>query len=83
MKPRNESNFLVEITPEVMDELNRLYMHSDEEPIAELHYSPYWKNNQPQKDTRPHSRACGWQAHPHGSACSSNCPTCHGKEHQS
>lgn len=46
MKPRNENNFLVEITPEVMDELNRLYMHSDDEPIAELHYSPYWGNAQ-------------------------------------
>ena len=42
MKPHDEHNFLVEITPEVMDELNRLYMHSDEEPIVELHYSPYW-----------------------------------------
>lgn len=29
-------------------------------------------------DTRPHSRACGWRGHPHGSACSTNCPTCHG-----
>jgi len=30
-------------------------------------------------DTRPHSRACGVTTHPHGSACSDNCPTCHGK----
>lgn len=29
-------------------------------------------------DRRPHSKACGWQAHDHGSACSTNCPTCHG-----
>lgn len=43
MTPRNENNFLVEITPEVMNELNRIYMHSEEEPIAELHYSPYWR----------------------------------------
>lgn len=33
-----------------------------------------------QKDTRPHSRACGFMAHAHGNACSPNCPTCHGKE---
>ena len=26
----------------------------------------------------PHSRACGWREHEHGSACSSNCPTCGG-----
>jgi hypothetical protein len=43
MKPRNEENFLIEVTPEVMNELNQLYMHVDESPVAELHYSPYWK----------------------------------------
>lgn len=26
----------------------------------------------------PHSRACGWRNHDHGTACSTNCPTCHG-----
>lgn len=26
----------------------------------------------------PHSRACGMTPHSHGSACHSNCPTCHG-----
>jgi len=30
-------------------------------------------------DQRPHSRACGMHAHPHGPDCHSNCPTCHGK----
>lgn len=44
MTPINDKNFLVEITPEVMDELNHLYLHSDDKPIAELHYSPYWKS---------------------------------------
>lgn len=44
MKPHNEENYLVEITPEVMHELNLQYMKSDEEPIVELHYSPYWKD---------------------------------------
>ena len=27
----------------------------------------------------PHSRACGITNHPHGSLCSENCPSCHGK----
>ena len=26
----------------------------------------------------PHSRACGYRAHPHGPECHSNCPTCGG-----
>jgi hypothetical protein len=42
MKPRNENNFLIEVTPAVMNDLNYLYMNSDEEPVAELHFSPYW-----------------------------------------
>jgi hypothetical protein len=33
-----------------------------------------------QEDQRPHSRACGYQVHPHGNACHSNCPTCGGME---
>lgn len=32
------------------------------------------------RDRRPHSRACGWKSHPHGTQCSDNCPTCHGTE---
>jgi hypothetical protein len=31
-------------------------------------------------DERPHSRACGMHAHPHGDQCHSNCPTCHGEK---
>lgn len=27
----------------------------------------------------PHSRACGFRNHEHGTACSTNCPTCHGQ----
>ncbi len=42
MMPRDKSNYLVEITPDVMDELNRLYMHLEAEPVVELHYSPRW-----------------------------------------
>ena len=41
-QPHDKSNFLVEITPKVMDELYRLYAQSDEHPVVELHYSPYW-----------------------------------------
>lgn len=44
MKPRNKDNFLIEVTPEVMRELSDLYMHVDESPVVELHYSPYWKD---------------------------------------
>lgn len=33
-----------------------------------------------QVDRRPHSRACGGRAHPHGADCHSNCPTCHGAD---
>lgn len=29
----------------------------------------------------PHSRACGMALHPHGAACHSNCPTCHGDDY--
>lgn len=42
-QPTNKENFLIEVTPEVMDELRKLYMHVDESPVVELHYSPYWK----------------------------------------
>jgi hypothetical protein len=33
--------------------------------------APVW-----QEDRRPHSRACGAHAHPHGPDCDRNCPTC-------
>jgi hypothetical protein len=26
----------------------------------------------------PHSRACGWRLHDHGTECHTNCPTCEG-----
>lgn len=31
----------------------------------------------PAIDDRPHSRACGWEIHPHGPRCHGTCPTCH------
>ena len=54
--PHDKDNFLIEVTPEVMSELNRLYMHSDDEPVVELHYSPYWKElkDKDSKDTPDH-----------------------------
>lgn len=45
MTPHNESNFLIEVTPEQLDELRKIYQYVDEEGYVELHYSPYWKQN--------------------------------------
>jgi len=42
-QPKGKKNFIIEVTPEVMSEINRIWMHSDEEPVVELYYSPYWK----------------------------------------
>lgn len=42
-QPRNKDNFLIEVTPDVLNELQKLYMNVDEEPVVETHYSPYWK----------------------------------------
>lgn len=50
MKPNNENNFLIEVTPEVASELRQLFMHSDDEPYV-LHFSPYWKSAQLEKGT--------------------------------
>lgn len=44
-------------------------------PLAEDEGITYGGGN---LDRRPHSRACGWTPHPHGTRCSTNCPTCHG-----
>lgn len=41
----SDDNFLIEVTPEQLDELRKVYQYSDEEPYVELHFSPYWKNN--------------------------------------
>ncbi|MFI2837571.1 hypothetical protein [Mycolicibacterium sp. PDY-3] len=46
-QPKDKENYLIEVTPEVMDELNRMFMHVDEEPYVELHYSPNWSRNNP------------------------------------
>lgn len=39
-----------------------------------------WKDStKSEPEVLPHSRACGFRPHEHGDACSTNCPTCHGK----
>jgi len=43
MKPSNENNFLIEVTPEQLEELRNIYKYVDDEGYVELHYSPYWK----------------------------------------
>ena len=35
---------------------------------------------EPEPVEGPHSRACGIHPHPHGSQCSTDCPTCLGRE---
>jgi len=47
MKPDDDNNFLIEVTPEIVDDLYRIYMHSDTEPVTRIHYSPYWKKSAP------------------------------------
>jgi hypothetical protein len=45
MKPRNENNFLIEVTPEQLDELRKAYRYAENDTgYEELHYSPYWKS---------------------------------------
>lgn len=46
-QPNNPDNFLIEVTPEMMNELNQMFMGVDEEAYEVLHYSPYWKRNKP------------------------------------
>lgn len=42
MEPRESTNFLIEVTPEVYSEMNRLLLDEDMNSNI-LHYSPYWK----------------------------------------
>lgn len=42
MTPQESTNFLIEVTPEVYSEINRLLEEQDYNSIV-LHYSPYWK----------------------------------------
>lgn len=41
MSPQEKTNFLIEVTPEVYSEINRLLEEDDYNSIV-LHYSPYW-----------------------------------------
>ena len=42
MEPRDKTNFLVEVTPEVYSEIKRCLLDEDTDSIV-MHYSPYWK----------------------------------------
>ena len=43
MLPHNKDNFLIEVTPEQLDELRKIYQYSDEsDGYVVMHYSPYW-----------------------------------------
>lgn len=41
-EPHNKNNFLIEVTPEQLEELRKAYQYSDDDGYVELHYSPYW-----------------------------------------
>lgn len=45
MKPSNEKNFLIEVTPEQLEELRKIYQYVADDGYVELHYSPYWKES--------------------------------------
>ncbi len=45
MKPEDESNFLIEVTREQLDELRAIYRYVDDEGYVQMHYSPYWKEH--------------------------------------
>lgn len=49
MTPRNEDNFLIEVSPELYDEMKR-YLSEEEQDNIELHYSPYWRRLEANKD---------------------------------
>lgn len=42
MIPQNQTNFLIEVTKELYNKINRL-LPSDDMDTVILHYSPYWK----------------------------------------
>jgi hypothetical protein len=43
MVPQDKTNFLIEVTPEVKSEINRLLADEADASIV-IHYSPYWKS---------------------------------------
>lgn len=44
MKPRDEGNFLLEVTPETYQQI-KLSLSDEEVDAIELHYSPYWNKD--------------------------------------
>ena len=49
-EPHNKDNFLIEVTPEVLNELKQLYLYAENPDPYELHYSPYWRTIKSQSD---------------------------------
>lgn len=47
MTPHDKNNFLIEVTPGQLDELNRIYQYVGEDGYEVLHYSPYWNYKKP------------------------------------
>ncbi len=45
-EPRNKDNFLIEVTPEQLEELRKVYQYVDDEGYVEMHYSPYWRRRE-------------------------------------
>lgn len=43
MEPTDKNNFLIELTPNQLEELRKIYRYVDDDGYVELHYSPYWK----------------------------------------
>lgn len=41
---------------------------------------PFWIGPLHEQEDGSHSRLCGSTKHDHGTACRSDCPTCHGQE---
>ena len=53
MTPSDKNNFLIEVTPEQLDELRKIYQYVDEVGYEVLHYSPYWNYKKPNKPEEP------------------------------
>ena len=42
-QPTDKKNYLIEVTPEQLNELSKIYQYVDEEGYVDMHYSPHWK----------------------------------------
>lgn len=84
---RLDTQLVIRIDKAMYDELARL-AEANDRPVAYMARQAIRRHlddlaaldtDPDNADRRPHSRACGIAAHDHGPACSTNCPTCHGK----